>query len=140
MLDKEVFGVVYSHFLQVNNFNMMNYRQGIIRTTKDRLYLMPTVVYFPKNSFLIKLVNEELSLYSENGLFQHWIQKYIDRRFTRDATPNTHRQPKIVKLKSIIGIIEICGALLLVSVAVFLLELLSVRFPPARTIIDFFTY
>lgn len=134
---REITGVVFSQDAFVNYFNMFNYREGVLRKTKDRIFLMSTVWYFHKHLRLMEAFNNELSLYTQFGLINHWYAKYFDQRFRKESSDNT---PKIIEMESIYGIILVWFGCLGFSIFVFFMELLSVRFRQVKRVVEFFTY
>lgn len=119
-------------------FNLMNSQKGSLPRTKDRLFLMPVVMYFSKYSALPKAFNRELLLYAEFGFLEYWTVEYSDKRFSGDRYDQ--RIPKELKVKNITGILQICSVLLVFSIFVFVLEVLAIKFLLIRKFIEFSTY
>ena len=140
LLTRQITGVVYGTDVQMLAFNMHNLHFGAIRMTKDRLCMAPTVMYFPKKHYLLHSMNEEIMLCAQNGLIDYWIGLYIKKKGHQQSTTEGSSEPKIIQLRSIIGILVICSGLLVFSMFVFILEILSPRYASIRNIIDFFTY
>ena len=136
--DGEITGVAYTHSVHVAFFNLNNYKKGILRTTTDRLVLLPNVLYFPKNSVLIKVMNEKLQSFVEGGFTSFWFRKYDDQRFKVKASKVVSNERRQIDLLHIMGSIVLGGVMLVFSGMVLILEVLSLNSRQLRRIIDFF--
>lgn len=137
MHDNELSGVVYSNNMQTGYFNLLNSNQRRIRTTKDRLFLMPVVMYYPKYTILQNLFDSKLRLFSENGLLDYWSKKYSDER----TDPKYQKRgPMPLEIGHIFGLLEICGVLIAFSLIVVCLELLSLKLVFVKRPVEYFTY
>ena len=136
---KQIRGAIFATETAVSYFNLRSFRGGLVRTTKDRLYLAPMVIYLHQQLplYYLNRVNTEITLYREHGLIDHWFSKYKDRRFMNVAEDKT---PKAIQIHSFYGILIVCLTLLMMSVVVFVLELLSPRSPYIRWVVEFLTY
>lgn len=137
MHDNELDGVVYCNDMQLGYFNFLNSNKRRLQMPKDRLYLMPVVIYFPKYTFLPSLFNSKLTLFAESGLLDYWSGQYIDERKNRK---HQKRGPTPLKIRNIVGVLEICSVLLAVSFIVVCLEVLSQKFTILKRSIEYFTY
>lgn len=137
MHDNEIDGVVYSNNMQTGYFNLLNSPTRRIQTTKDRLYLMPVVIYFPKYTFLKSLFDHKLILFSENGLLDYWSTKYSDERI---EPKHQKRAPMPLELRAFIGLLEICSVLIALSLIVACLELISVKVAILKYLLEHLTY
>lgn len=137
MHDNELEGVVYSNNMQTGYFNLLNSNRRRIRTTKDRLYLMPVVMYFPKITILQPLFDNKLRSFLENGLLDYWSKKYSDER---TQSKYQKREPMPLQINSFVGILEICGVLIAFSMIVIGLELLSLKIAILKITMEYFTY
>lgn len=140
MYIRELDGVTYSNNLQVKYFNRLNSPTFTLHSTKDRLFLMPVVIYFPKCSVLPNLFNNRMIFYREFGLIEYWTQQYTDSRSQLQSQKYEKPLPKKLNIKNIIGIVEIYLVLLLLSGLVFIFELLSVKFAILKCFLDYLTY
>lgn len=138
MRDGEITGVVYSNTLQIGYFNLES--SSIIKGTKDRLFLMPVVIYFRKNFFLRTIVNTELKHYFEFGLIQKWKNDYVRDTSDTNAKTDRSRAQKSLEMHSLIGVFQLSGYLILFSILIFLMELFSRRVRLFKIFIEFFTY
>lgn len=136
--DRKIDGVVYANEYQVTYFNILNSKKGTISYTKDRLFLMPVVMFFPKYSSLPYFINKELLFYAEYGLIKHWTREYTDKRFI--SVKYDRKRPKKLKIANIIGIINVCCVLIIISCIVFIMELFAQKFEKIRKIIEILTY
>lgn len=136
MRDNEVNGVVYSNNMQVGYFNLLNSNRRI-QMTKDRLYLMPVVIYFPKDTILQPLFDSKLRLFAENGLLDYWCKKYSDER---TESKYQKREPMPLEFENIVGLLEICSVLIAVSSIVVWLEVVSLKLNILKHSVEYFTY
>lgn len=136
MRDKEISGVVYSNNMQTGYFNLLNSKKRI-KMTKDRLYLMPVVIYFPQYTILQPLFDSKLRLFSENGLIDYWCKKYSD---LRTESKYQKREPMPLEIENIIGVLEICSALIAFSLIVIWLEVVSLKLTILKNSVEYFTY
>ena len=137
--DKELSGTVYVNTINFAYFNYKNHKKGVLRRTKDRLVMLPNVMYFPKNSYLIDIVNTRLETFVENGFASSWLKRFNDPRFqeTKDFDAIGHDQRKI-GLPNVLGALVLWGAMLVVSVIVFTMELLALRHHRIRILVEFY--
>lgn len=138
MHDHEIDGVVYCNDMQVNYFNLLNSPNRTIHFTKNRLYLMPVVFYFPKRTILKTVFNDKIRQYAEAGLIEYWVRKFTDDQSLSQRYQQ--RDPDKMKPKNIAGIGQICCLLIVFSSMIVLFEILAVRSTILKRIIDFLTY
>lgn len=129
-------GVILWSDLAVNYFNLINFPHRRLSFTKDRLYMMRMAAFFRNKSMLKGLFNEKFRQFFDSGLTQFWCKAYLDDRHIKSF----QNPPPILHIENIIGILQICALIYLVSLIVFVLEMISVRYPRIRYIIDYFTY
>lgn len=135
--DDDLRGVVYSNNMQTGYFNLLNSNRRRLRMTKDRLYLLPIVMYFSKNSYLQPLFDSKLRLFSESGLLDYWSKQYSDETL---RSKYQKREPTTLEIHSIVGLLQICGALIVLSLIVVSLELLSPKIVILKRTMEYFTY
>lgn len=120
----EISGAVYVDQFAVDYNNLINSRNDPLRTTEDRLILQSVSFYF--------------RLYSEHGLIDHWSERY--KSFIDDESIRNTPAPMVLSLQNIHGSLAVLVALLLISILIFILEVVSRRNASIRRFIDFFTY
>lgn len=136
LYDSDIKGVVFSSDLSQKSFNLRNSPNRRLAFSKDRLFMYSPVFFFRKKSILTTEFNEQIQTLRETGLIEFWTKNFIDDR----KPESKHTQPTKLKMKNILGAFQICGIMLLISVIVFLLEIISVKFQHIKHILDYFTY
>ena len=133
----EITGAVYGLEAFINYYNLRNYRKGILRYTRDRLYVHQSVIYFRQYSN-IRAINRELKYYNEHGLTRHWYSRY-SRKMLDDPSKEV-KAPKVLMLRNILGSLIILIGLHIFSIFVFGLELLAMRVGFIRRVVEFLIY
>lgn len=132
--DNEVDGVVLVSDFLLNYFNLMNAPYRRLSFTKDRLFMSSFVFNFRKNSILKDIYNEKLGRLRQFGLIKFWISNYIDKRKMKsNQGTNFH-------IENIFGILRVCAVMYLISLVVFILEVIGIRYLRIVYIIDYLTY
>lgn len=126
--------VVYSTKVCELHYNSNN-PSSPLAATKDHLYMLPLIFLFRKTSPLAVEFNRQLQLLQETGLIGFWF-----RNITSSSKSNETRDPKKLEMTSILAAFQICAAMYIVSVLVFILELVSVKSKRIKRIIDYLTY
>ncbi|KAG4073596.1 hypothetical protein HA402_000820 [Bradysia odoriphaga] len=136
--DRELTGAVYCNDLQMKYFNLLNVPLRRLQMTKDRLFLMPVVIYFNHVSTLQPIFDQELLLLTDSGLIQYWAQEFTDGRL--DSKNHRQRIPKKLNIQNVLAIFQTCSGLLAICLFVFVLEKFGTRFTCLRNIIENLTY
>lgn len=82
---------------------------------------MPIEMYFNKASFYLRPFNTQLQKFASNGLLQHWIDKYRHVEYRRTVS---EKLPAVLTYQQLEGIFYICGALYVMAIVVFILEII----------------
>lgn len=106
-----------------------------LAATKDHLYMLPLVFLFRKTSPLAVEFNRQLQLLQETGLIDFWF-----RNITSSPKSNETKEATKLEMASILAAFQICAAMYIVSITVFVLELVSVKSKRIKKIIDYLTY
>lgn len=133
--DNKFDGVVFTTRFVQGTFNLNCSRDRRVSFTKNRLFLYNSVIYFPKKSLLVGLFNENLQRLQENGLIDFWTKNYLDLHEV-----SKHKEPSKVKIENISMIFKICIGFYCICFVVFILEVISVRCPRIKCVLDYFTY
>jgi hypothetical protein len=72
--------------------NQQNHLKFIHKVSLDPVLNDMMVIYFPKNFFLVDVINEKLSQIITAGLVDHWVKNNIDMRFLKIQPPEMNRQ------------------------------------------------
>lgn len=134
--DQNIDGVALANELVLSAFNH-RYPNRHLRFTKDRLYMTSLVFLFPKKSMLTRVFNDEILKLKEFGLNVVWKEKSINLR-KKDKSKKT--EPTKLAFDNILAAFQICGVLYVLSFFVFVLEIMSVKYPRIKCVLDFFTY
>lgn len=136
LFDLNVEGVSISSDLSQKAFNLKNSPNRRVAFTKDRIFMYTPVFLFRKKSALVNVFNKQLEILRETGLIEHWIKNYIDER----KMMSKQKEPTTLQIDSIRAIFQICAIMYLISIVVFILELVSVKYRRIKEILDYFTY
>lgn len=120
----------------VDYFNQKNFPNIHILKTKQYVQLMPFCFYFRKYSCLLNPFDEQLKLYSSNGLIEAW-ERLFKKSSVLKVSPNG---PTPLSLDQITGVIIVGISLIAASLIVFIFELMSTSHEAIKTILDFLTY
>lgn len=136
LYDSESNAVALSTDLSQKSFNLKNSPYRRLTFTKDRIFMYSPAFLFRKKSILTDTFNKQLQTLRETGLIEFWTKNAIDVRSSRSK----RRQPSKLQMKNILAAFQICGIMYTISLIVFILEVISVRFQCIKSIIDYFTY
>lgn len=120
----------------IKMFNLLFGPGRQLSFTKDRIFVSHYVFHFQKNSILKHVFNEKLQFLHESNLIQFWFSKYMNDHKMK-SIQNTS---SILHIENIFGILQIMIGMYLISLIVFVLELISKRYSRVENILDFFTY
>lgn len=136
LYDENIEGVALSTDLNQRSFNLENSPNRRIAFTRDRLLMYSPVFLYPKKSMLRDAFNNQLLKLRETGLIEFWIRSYGDDR--KEKTKQ--RDPSTLRIENIIAAFEICGILYLISLIVFIFEMISSKCRIIKRALDFLTY
>lgn len=119
----------------VDNFNFINFPKFNILTTKEYIQQLPFFIYFRKHSCLLEAFDNQIHAYESSGLINYWANSFL--KLLQFQNKNN---AKALKLNQFFGIVTVCGCLILVSIFLFVFELMSESNALVRTILDFLTY
>lgn len=104
--------------------------------TKDRLFMFSSVFVFRKKSMLTRVFNEQLQRLQEFGLPELWKKSRVEEHKVKAKKT----EPTKLGMNNVLAAFQICGVLYAVSFFVFILEIISVKFPRIKYVLDFLTY
>lgn len=133
--DNNINGVALATNVLQKAFNFENPHRRL-GFTKDRLFMYSSVFVFRKKSMLTRVFNEQLQRLLEFGLPEFWKKNRIDEHKVK--TKKT--EPTKLTLDHILAAFQICGVLYVISFFVFILEVISVKCPRIKYVLDFLTY
>lgn len=102
--------------------NQKNYKRFVHNICKQQLLSANTVLYYPKNFYLIDEINEQIRTFSAAGLIDHWIAKHLAMRFYN--VRKVGAGPSQLSVEHLSGIFNILLIGFLVSAFAFACEFL----------------
>uniref|UniRef100_A0A182QJW6 Putative ionotropic receptor ligand binding domain-containing protein n=1 Tax=Anopheles farauti TaxID=69004 RepID=A0A182QJW6_9DIPT len=119
--------------------NKLTKRTGrVIQVTRESITLFPVTIYYPKKSFLTQVFDREIRTIVQTGLFDFWVRNYGDYDFEANRRePGTAGEPRKLTVDHLVGAYELLFGGYLLTVSVFLLELVSVRVAYLRCVLEF---
>lgn len=120
----------------VNFFNLKNFPNISILSSKQYVQMMPFCMYYRKYSCLLKPFDDQLNLFSSNGLIAIWERNFKITFLMKVG----QKGPKPLSLDQITGVIIVGICLITASLIVFIFELMSTRHEAIKSFLDFLTY
>lgn len=134
--DGEVDGVVFYAKQFMTHFNVMNFPHRQLSFSKYQLTNSYHVLYFPKKSVLKNLFNQRIRKLLQSGLTEFWYTQFIPNPLKK---PNEDGKSSLY-FENIIGVIQICAPMYLISFIVLLLEIMSVTSVRLKYALDYLNY
>lgn len=88
-----------------------------------------TVIYTPKNFFLLDTINDEIASFKSNGLIKYWHHKLLSNAYAK-ADPSN--EPKVIKVEHLLGCFKVWLWGLSLSSLIFLGEFASKKLARKR--------
>lgn len=136
-------GVYMATTAAIAHYNMLHFRRGHILMTHDRTLVLPYSIFFRKHSCLTDVINVEISKYTSNGLISEWVARLTNEKLAKVYMRSEQLQqqaPETISMDQIRGIFVICAFFHLISGAVLVLEILTVKYEFLRVLMDFCTF
>ncbi|XP_055325489.1 uncharacterized protein LOC129579433 [Sitodiplosis mosellana] len=114
--------------------NLLYFKTGTIRPSKQRIFLLPLSIFMEKHSCLESIINQQIELFTSNGLIEKWSNVYREKLIIARKRPR--HQPKKLKLVEVSGAYIIMAYLYGVSLLLFIGEICSARVRYLRTLFD----
>lgn len=112
-LDTEFKGglmITLSQVLYKNQIHKQNFRYQVCR---EFYSMVPVVLYFPKNHYLVENINRKLEAFSAGGLIDFWASFHMDMKYLNFKWTNLG--PKKLNMRHLSGIFQILMYGLVVS-------------------------
>lgn len=122
-LDPSFDGVVFTYLDQVLYLNQLNYKNYTFQVCKERFMANQFVFYFRKSHYMVEEVNDRIELMLTNGIIQQMQESYYDSNLLKRLEES--KDPKVLTLKHSNGAFRILAFGCLISLKLFLLELLT---------------
>lgn len=117
--------VLWADF-NVNYFNSLYAPRRRLSFTKNRLFMSTGAFHFRKKSILRHVINEKLDLLRESGILDLVYSEYVDNRRIKTKKQATQ---KVFHITNVFGALIICAAVCLFGIIIFLLEMISAKYP-----------
>lgn len=121
----------------VDYFNLINFPRVKILKTKDSVQSMPLCIYYRKHSCLVRPFNEQIFAYQTGGLDLKWAMEYQKPQYLKYKR---HMESKALSFDQINGLIIVCIFCYVISIIVFILELMSTSHGSIKILLDFLTF
>lgn len=135
ILNGQWIGVVYSNYITVNYFNLMEKSWDRIGYTQDLARLFNPTMFFNKHTILMSMFNQKIEMSKESGLISYWAAQY-----RHQPTGDRQRKLKRLSIQNILAILQITAVMYSIAIMVFLLEILSNEHEAIRKCLDYLTY
>ena len=101
ILDHEFKGALISTLSLTAYKNELIKNNVTVRICKEYLMLLPQVIYFRKNHFLVESFNDNIAKLNAAGLVDYWTKKYIKLKYLYGI--ETPREPKKLNISQLYG-------------------------------------
>lgn len=96
------------------------HRDDAVLISKERLLMVPIVIYLRKHSCLTLPINRHVEKLINGGIVDHWTERYRDVKYSKK---NQMKTPQIMNMSQLAGIFYICCCLYSFAFCVLLLEI-----------------
>lgn len=135
--DSDVKGVLFTNQISVDYFNQIQYPNRHLGFTKNRLFSQNSVFYIQRNSIWRRAFDKKLEYFDEAGFIKQLVNSYLNNRGIQSFHDN---KPHELEMVNIFAAFEICFFVYVISLIVFILEVISNRYRFIKIFIDFLTY
>uniref|UniRef100_A0A0P6IX43 Putative glutamate-gated kainate-type ion channel receptor subunit glur5 n=1 Tax=Aedes aegypti TaxID=7159 RepID=A0A0P6IX43_AEDAE len=118
--------------------NKHRLKQGFLRSSRDSLSSYPMVIYYPKRTFLVRVLDRLIGQIETAGLMNFWVQRYGNYHFFPKRVERS--QPSALNVEQLMGCFECICVQWMVSCGIFVLELLSYKITFLRRFLGFLTH
>jgi len=99
-----------------------------LQICRENFMAIPIVIYTRNNFYLLKAMNEKIEIFKAAGLIEYWYSL----SFTQDFSKRAANPPKILTLHHLSGSFHVWAGGCLVSLFVFICELLTNKYKICR--------
>ncbi|XP_065072765.1 uncharacterized protein LOC135697106 [Ochlerotatus camptorhynchus] len=128
-------GVVLVTLEHIAYHNKHRLAQGFLRSTRDSFCSYPMVIYYPKRTFLVRVLNRAIGEIETAGLMSYWVRRYGNYNFFPKKI-NIAR-PTPLNIQQLMGCFASICVLWITSCGLFALELLSLKTVTLRKFLEF---
>lgn len=122
-LDSSFNGGVVSTNDIVMKFNKIYHESFTLKVLEEVITALPIVIYFRKNSYLVKIFDEKLDAFKSAGLVGYWTEIHLQSQFSKLKVIKVG--PKKMTVKTLEGAFQIIASGWLLSFIAFAAELVS---------------
>ena len=105
MLDPSIKYALIATTPFVHYKNQLNDRNATLTTCKEQLLTVPIVLYYRKNHYLVKEVNQKMSMINSAGLSDYWTKIYLEKTLKSDH--KSKRELQKLNLQQLYGSFQI---------------------------------
>lgn len=109
----------------VHHINQHTDQNTTLTTCKQQLLTIPIVLYFRKNHYLVKEVNEKISMINAAGLSEYWTKIHLEKTL-RNGLKNK-RELRKLNLHHLFGSIQIWIGGCIIGLVTFVVECIVFR-------------
>ncbi|XP_065072766.1 uncharacterized protein LOC135697107 [Ochlerotatus camptorhynchus] len=131
-------GVVLCTLEHIAYHNKHRLSMGFLRSTRDSLSSYPMVIYYPKRTFLVRVLNRMVGQIETAGLMNYWVRLYGNYNFFPKKIDIA--QPTALSAQQLMGCFECIYILWIIGCGVFILELLSLKLNTLRRFMEFLAH
>lgn len=131
-------GVILCTLEHIAYHNKHRLSMGFLRSTRDSLSSYPMVIYYPKRTFLVRVLNRMVGQIETAGLMNYWVRLYGNYHFYPQKIDVA--QPIALSVQQLMGCFESICIFWIISCGVFILELLSPKLDALRRFMEFLAH
>lgn len=105
--------------------NQIHHKSFHYQVCKEFYSMVPVIIYFPKNSYLVEAISRKLEAFSTAGLIDFWGSSTMDMKYLNFKWSSNG--PKKLSLNHLSGTNQILISGLAISACVFFAELFWFR-------------
>ncbi|KAG5681330.1 hypothetical protein PVAND_010777 [Polypedilum vanderplanki] len=98
--------------------NKKTHKQYVLKVCDERFTLIDIVMYYQKNFYLKKSIDQRISQLLSSGILHHWIEKYIEERFLNVKEVSELKQLTVHHLFGVFNILLIGLAIACISLII----------------------
>lgn len=130
-LSRNLYAVISKEFLM--HYAQESGKVALFYVIPETVMKQQITIYFTKHTILAYRFEKMIMDLKSSGLQRYYIKRYFDSK----TMMNSYKEgDKMIEQKDLLGIYVICGALQLLAVLTFLLELLSQKISKLRVLFD----
>lgn len=105
--------------------NKIHHKDFTYKILDEVIVMVPIVIYFKKNSFLVEAMNEKLSVFKSAGLINYWTGNSLQSKYLKAEETNVG--PRKLTVKTISGALQLTILGWIASLIAFMLEFIKFK-------------